>query len=112
MGHKYRFLAGLLAFSTALAIVVAMRVSFSKPEPDSLRQAQEWASSGRIAETFTPVAYPLLIAPAYHVAGIHGIIALQAVLQIAIVAVCFFFLLQLGVSARAAAFGSLPIALH
>ncbi len=112
MRHKYRFLAGLLAFSIVLAIAVAMRVPFSKPEPDSMRQAQEWASSGRIAKTFAPIAYPLWIAPAYRVGGIHEIIALQAALQIALVATSFFFLLQLGVSARAAVVGSLPVALH
>ena len=112
MRHKYHFLAGLLAFSTVLVIVVATWLPFSKPSPDSLLQAQEWASSGRISETFTPIAYPLLIAPAYRVGGIHGIIALQAALQIALVAICFFLLLQLGISTRAAAFGSLPVALH
>ena len=112
MRHKYRFLTGLLALSIVLAVAIAMRVPFSKPEPDSMRQAEEWVSSGRIAETFTPIAYPLLIAPAYRVGGIHGIIALQTALQIVLVATCFFFLLQLGVSARTAFFGSLPVALH
>jgi len=112
MRHKYHFLAGLLAFSTVFVIAVAMWVPFSKPSPDSLLQAQEWVSSGRISETFTPIAYPLVIAPAYRVGGIHGIIALQAILHIALVAMCFFFLLQLGISTRAAAFGSLPVALH
>ena len=112
MRHKYRFLAGLVAFSTVLAMVVAIRVPFSNPGPDSMQQAQEWASSGRIAETFAPIAYPLLIAPAYCISGIRGIIALQAALQIALVATCFFFLLQLGVSARAAVLGSIPVALH
>ena len=112
MRHKYRFLAGLLALSIVLAVAIAMRVPFSKPEPDSMRQAEGWVSSGRIAETFTPIAYPLLIAPAYRVGGIHGIIALQTALQIVLVATCFFFLLQLDVSARTAFFGSLPVALH
>ena len=112
MRYKYRFLAGLLAFSTGLVMAVAMRVPFSQPMPDSILQAQEWASSGRITETFTPIAYPLLIAPAYHFGGIYGVIILQEALQITLVAMCFFFLLQLGVSARVAVFGSLPVALH
>jgi hypothetical protein len=112
MRHKYRFLAGLLGFSAILAIAVATRVPFSEPNHDAIRQAQEWVSSRRIAGTFAPIAYPLLIAPAYCAGGIHGVIALQVALQVALVATCFFFLLQLGISARAAAFGALPVALH
>ncbi len=112
MRHKYRFLAGLLAVSTVLTIAVAVWMPFSNSRPDSMLQAQEWASSGRITDTFAPIAYPLLIAPAYRVAGIHGVIALQGALQITLVAACFFFLLQVGISARAAVLGSLPVAFH
>jgi hypothetical protein len=112
MRHKYRFLVGVLAFSTILAIAVAMRVPFSEPNHDAIRQAQEWVSSRRIAGIFTPIAYPLLIAPAYSAGGIHGVIALQAALQVALVSICFFFLLQWGVSARAASLGVLPVVLH
>lgn len=111
MRNKYRLFAGLVAFSAFFAMA-ATRVRFSEPMPDFMQQVQEWASSGRIAETFTPIAYPLSIAPAYRGGGIHAIIALQAALQIALVATCFFFLLQSGVSRWAAVLGSLPIAIH
>ena len=49
----------------------------------------EWATNGHVADTFTPLAYPLFAGPAYRLAGDRGIVVLQIFLELALVFVCY-----------------------
>ena len=104
----------LLIVAALLALVIRNREPLSVPMPEYLADARQWSpntgmSFGGITDTFTPLAYPLFIAPALHLAGPQAITTLQAALYLATVAVAFLLLTQLGVSPRLAALGSLPI---
>lgn len=108
-----RALAALvLALAALLAVWVALRQPFSIPQPEYFADVQAWSPSTPIGDTFTPLAYPLFVAPAYRVAGSNGIVALQAVLYLATIAVAFLLLLMLEVSPLFAGLGALLLALH
>jgi hypothetical protein len=107
-----RSLLILLAVTALLSIAVALRVPMSYPMPGYLSDAVEWANFGRIADTFTPLAYPLFAGMAYHFGGIHGVLGMQVLLQIAIAAVCYGILRELRLPPKYSAYGSLPVALY
>lgn len=103
----------LLLAATALAsLCVGFGIHLTTPFPNYAHDIAVWARSGRIADTFTPLGYPLFAGPAFRLAGNHGIIALQVALQIAIAGVCFLILRELGLPSTWSAIGSLPVALH
>jgi hypothetical protein len=80
--------------------------------PGYLTDIQLWSPSNPIADTFTPLAYPLFLAPAFRLAGLHGVLAMQALLYLAIVALAFDILQRLALPPRVAAFATLPILMH
>jgi hypothetical protein len=84
----------------------------SYPQPRFFSDTKEWANFGHINSTFTPLAYPLFAGPAYRLAGIHGLLAMQVLLQIAIAAVCYGILRELCLPPKYSAYGSLPVALY
>lgn len=104
--------AFVLVFSTVLAALIALRVPLSVPEPGYLADVQSWSPATHIADTFTPLAYPLFLAPVYRIAGTNGIVALQAALYVATVYTAFLLLLQLELTPGMAGLGSLLILLH
>jgi hypothetical protein len=107
-----RSLLILLAVTALLSIAVALRVPMSYPMPRYLADAVEWSTLGRIPDTFTPLAYPLFAGMAYRIAGIHGLLALQVLLQIAIAAVSYGILRELRLPPKFSAYGALPVALY
>ena len=107
-----RYLAWLLAITSVVCLCIGLSIGLTAPFPDYAVDTATWAASGHIANTFAPQAYPLFLGPAFRLAGNHGVIALQAVLQVAIAAVSFLLLLELGLPPIWSAFGSLPIAFH
>lgn len=80
--------------------------------PGFLLDAQQWAASGRIADTFTSLAYPLFAGIALRLGGFHGVVALQIALQVAFAGIAWRLLRQLRLSSRAAALGAALAALH
>jgi hypothetical protein len=102
----------LLAVTALVSTAVALRVPMSYPMPGYLSEAFEWATSGRIVDTFTPLAYPLFAGLAFRLAGVHGLLAAQALLQIAIAAVGYGILRELQLPPKYSAYGALPIALY
>ena len=107
-----RSLLILLAVTALLNIAVALRVPMTYPMPGYLSDTVEWSTSGRIADTFTPLGYPLFAGLAYHLAGIHGVLAVQMLLQIAIAAVSYGILRELRLPPKFSAYGALPVALY
>jgi hypothetical protein len=107
-----RSLLILLAVTALLSIAVALRVPISYAMPAYLADAEEWAKSGRIADTFTPLAYPLFAGLAYRLGGIPGLLATQVLLQIAIAAVGYGILRELRLPPKYSAYGALPVALY
>jgi len=97
----------LLALACVLAAAVAVRQPFSVPQPGFMVDIAGWSPSSPIADTFTPLAYPLLLAPAFRVAGIHGMVAVQAVVYAATVAASYLLLLLLELPATVAGLGAL-----
>jgi hypothetical protein len=71
----------------------------------------EWAITGRVVDTFTPLAYPLFAGPAYRVAGDRGILVLQVLLHLALAGVCYLLLRELRLPVAWSAYGSLPVVL-
>lgn len=110
--HVRRSLSLLLATTALACLCIGLRIPLAAPFPNYAADTATWASSGHIVDTFTPLAYPLFLGPAYRLAGDHGIIVLQIALQIAIATLCFLILRRLGLSSRWSAIGSLPVALH
>src|SRR5690242_2213213 len=102
----------LLAVTALASLCIGFGVHLTTPFPNYAHDIAVWAWSGRITDTFTPLGYPLFAGPAFRLAGNHGIIALQAALQIAIAGVCFLILRELGLPSPWSAIGSLPVALH
>ena len=102
----------VLALASMFAAGVALRQPFSVAQPGYLSQVAAWSPSTPIADTFTPLAYPLLLAPAFRLGGTNGILAVQAAVYVGTVAVAFYLLLLLEVSPRIAGLGSLLILLH
>jgi hypothetical protein len=107
-----RLVAVWLALAALLSVGMALRLPISVPEPVYFADAKAWSPSTPIADTFTPLAYPLFVAPVFRLAGTGGVLAVQAVLQLATVAVAFALLLLLDVSPRVAGLGALLILLH
>jgi hypothetical protein len=101
----------LLAITLFASLCVAFGAHTTLPSSGYILDAKIWVASGRIADTFLPLGYPLFIAPIFGLAGLPGIIGLQVTLQCAIAAICFLLLRELGVSSTWSAFGSLPVAL-
>ncbi len=106
-----RSLLVLLAVTALIGILVALRVPVTYPMPGYGADMVQWAATGRISDTFTPLAYPLFAALGFRVAGIHGVLALQVLLQIGIVRVGYLILRQLRLPAGYSALGALPLAL-
>lgn len=77
----------LLAITALASLCIGFGVHLTTPFPNYARDIAVWAGSGRITDTFTPLGYPLFAGPAFRLAGNHGIIGLQAVLQVAIAGV-------------------------
>jgi hypothetical protein len=107
-----RSLLILLAVTALLSITVALWVPMSYPMPRYLADTVEWVTRGHIPDTFTPLAYPLFAGIAYRIAGIHGLLALQVLLQIAIAAVSYGILRELRLPPKFSAYGALPVALY
>ncbi len=80
--------------------------------PVNLTDALQRSTYGPIANTFLPLGYPLFLTPGIWLAGVHGAIFLQFLLQIAIAYVSVCILRQLQVPSRWASIGALPVALH
>jgi hypothetical protein len=101
----------LLLVTAFLSIAVAFRIPITHPMPGYRADIVEWAANGRIADTFTPLAYPLFAGPAYRFAGDHGILVLQILLHLALAVVCYLLLRELRLPVTWSAYGSLPIVL-
>ena len=101
----------LLFITCLVSIVIGLRVNVTYPMPGYQTDTVEWATNGHIAETFTPLAYPLFAGPAYRLAGYRGIVILQILLQLALAATCYLLLRELRLPPTWSAYGSLPVAL-
>ena len=105
-------LFSLLTITALASLCAGLALPVTYPMPGYFADIVAWSTSGHISDTFTPLGYPLFLAPAFRIAGLHGIIVLQATLQVAIALISFFLLRELSLSPRWSAFGSLPVALH
>lgn len=101
--------AAVLLVATVCAAVVGVRIPAQFPMPGYFADIQEWAASGRIADTFTPLAYPLFAGAAFRVAGVPGVIWLQALLFVAMALAAMGILRRLGLPEAWAAVGALPV---
>ena len=101
----------LLLITAVFSIAVALRTRVTYPMPGYQVDTVEWAATGRVADTFTPLAYPLFAGPAYRLAGDRGIVLLQILLQLALAAVCYLLLRELHLPPSWSAYGSLPVVL-
>ncbi len=101
----------LLLLVTLLSVAISIRTQVTYPMPGYQADTVEWATNGHVADTFTPLAYPLFAGPAYRLAGDRGIVVLQIFLELALVFVCYRLLRELGLPASWSAYGSLPVAL-
>jgi hypothetical protein len=106
------YLLRLLAITALACLFAGLSLPWVAPMPGYFVDVKVWAASGHIADTFTPLAYPLFLGSVYRLAGVPGCIVLQGVLQVGIAAVCFLFLRMLGVSPLWSMLGSLPVGLH
>jgi hypothetical protein len=102
----------LVALAALLAAAVAVHEPFSVSQPGFLADVRAWSLTTPIADTFTPLAYPLLLAPAFHVAGVQGILAVQAALYVVTVAIAFLILTLLDLPPRIAGLATFLILLH
>ena len=100
-----------LLVTAVLSIATALRTHVSYPMPGYQADTIEWAANGRVADTFTPLAYPLFAGPAYRFAGDRGIVVLQILLQLALAGVCYLLLRELRLPPTWSAYGSLPVVL-
>jgi hypothetical protein len=105
-----RPLAVLLAVTTALCVAVAARVPVTSM-PGYQMDIDEWVSTGHIADTFTPLAYPLLAGAAFRVGHNHGILAMQILMHLAMVLMAYLILRELRVAPLRSALGGLLVAL-
>ena len=112
MPSQRRLYAILTAVACIFALALALRQPISDPMPGYLDDLREWAATGHIADTFTPLAYPLFAAPAYRIAGLRGVALLQAALLLALFAISIKTLRELQLPARWAALGALLILFH
>jgi hypothetical protein len=101
----------LLLITAVLSIAVALRTQVTYPMPGYQTGTVEWATNGHVADTFTPLAYPLFAGPAYRLAGDHGIVVLQVILHLTLACVCYLLLRELRLTPTWSAFGSLPVVL-
>jgi hypothetical protein len=101
----------LLLITCLVSIVIGLRVHVTYPMPGYQTDTVEWAADGHIADTFTPLAYPLFAGPAYRLAGDRGIVILQIFLQLALAVTCYLLLRELRLPSNWSAYGSLPVAL-
>jgi hypothetical protein len=101
----------LLLITAFLSTVVALKIQMSHPMPGYRADTIEWATTGRVVDTFTPLAYPLFAGPAYRIAGDRGILALQVILELVLAGVCYLLLRELGMPVKWSAYGSLPVVL-
>ena len=105
-------LAALLAVTASFCLGFVLLTRFATPMPGYFADARLWARTGHIADTFTPLAYPLFIGPALRWAGTPGVIALQCALQLAMAAAAYQLLRELHLPRLWSAAGALPVALH
>jgi hypothetical protein len=101
----------LLLVTVFLSTAVAFRVQITHPMPGYRADTIEWATNGHIADTFTPLAYPLFAGLAYRIAGDHGILVLQVLLHVVLAGVCYLLLRELRLPVAWSAYGSLPVVL-
>lgn len=112
MGSAPRLRGAVLGLAAGCAVATALADAPQYPMPGYFADIQEWAATGHIGDTFTPLAYPLFAGPAYRVAGVPGIVWLQALLYVGLVVVAIRLLSRLGLPDRWAALGALPVLLH
>src|ERR1035437_6967477 len=105
-------LALVLGIAAVFVVAVAYSRPFSVPMPGYMVDIKAWSPSVPIADTFTPLACPLLLAPAFDLAGIRGIVVVEAAFYLVTVAVAFILLSFLEVPPRIAGLATLLILLH
>jgi len=101
----------LLLITGLLSVAVALRGAVTYPMPGYGTDTVEWAATGHVDDTFTPLAYPLFAGPAYRLAGGRGVVVLQIFLQLGLAGVCYLLLRELRLPASWSAYGLLPVAL-
>lgn len=106
-----QYLISLLGITALAGGLVALRTGVTYPMPGYMLDTVEWARTGHIADTFTPLAYPLFAGVAYRFGGLQAAVMLQLLLQMAIAAISYWILRELRLSKRWSAIGSLPVAL-
>ena len=104
--------AFLLSFTALLAAGVALCDPLTLPMPGYMDNIREWAAHGYVADTFTPLAYPLLGGLGYRAGGVPGLMTLQALLHVTIAATAYAILRRLQLPPRWAGFGAVPLVLH
>jgi len=101
----------LLLITTFLSAAIALRIQITHPMPGYWADTIEWATTGRVVDTFTPLAYPLFAGPAYRIGGERGILVLQVFLQLALAGVCYLVLREMRLPVAWSAYGSFPVVL-
>src|SRR5947209_11122175 len=112
MVRARRSCEAVLLVASVCAAVVGLRFPAQYPMPGYFADIQEWAASGQIADTFTPLAYPLFAGPAFRVGGVAGVVWLQAILYIAMALAAIGILRRLGLPETWAALGALPVVFY
>jgi hypothetical protein len=108
--RKLLILLLLLVILTVTGTVAA--VPFSTPMGGFWRDAQQFATTGHISSVFTPCGYPALLGLGFRAAGRTGIVAIQLLLYLLIVAAIYAILRLLGVDRSIAAMGAGLLGLH
>jgi hypothetical protein len=100
----------LLVILTVTGVVAA--VPFSTPMGGFWRDAQQFATTGHISSVFTPCGYPALLGLGFRAAGKTGIVAIQLLLYLLIVAAIYAILRLLRVDPTVAMMGASLLGLH
>ncbi len=110
---KSRYLRGVLFFILAGTVASALiAVPFSWPMGGFWADAQQFASGGRISSTFTPCGYPALLGLGVRMGGIPGVVAIQFVIYIGIIAAVYWILRLLKVDRTPALVGACLLGFH
>jgi hypothetical protein len=102
----------LLAVSLLVCAVAGWKLPWGTPMVGYLFDAGEWARTGRIADSFTPLEYPMFLGLAMRLDGVRGIVAAQALLQTAVAMLGYGLLRQLRAGRWLAFFGGVMLLLH
>jgi hypothetical protein len=112
-GLKSRNLLLLLPLLVVLTVtVVVVAVPFSTPMGGFWSDAQQFATTGHINSVFTPCGYPALLGLGFRAAGRNGIVAIQLLLYVLIVAAIYGILRLLGVDRTTSLGGASLLGLH